>query len=563
MALIGDSALDPFMILAYPGAKPTLAHYLIVKVSASAGVPIITTNFDCLLECAAERLKFGPKAIGPSGPYWPQVAKCLIWKVHGSIKAGKQEALPSDLLATVSRITQPNVQLLNELRALFRERHVCFVGYSRSDLDLFPMIRGFSDIKTPFWVDTYASDRLKSRSNSIGAILISSTLEEVFVGERLRSLADFEADGVSITEFQPLENSDNKLRTEIAEELSRIGKEQLRQYSLSQEQQRLLLAIILHRFGKHIAALKQLETHYAELDSGLDRKDQALLLVTMARLYDCISDYKRSESFAQAALNTSKWRRLISLNPKPISLRVQSLHALSIAKKMQLGPSFTYGVPEVDFVPSPARSVQVLLRYVWTALRMKFLLSLLRNSARSDSKAKIWILSGWHWYLDHKIVLLALIKAALERFPKLRCVAEKWILDFLHQAEIQASNRGNAQILAHVQKELQRHGFHSAADLDLAFDAYDLTTDPLNQALVHRNRGDSYLKDGRKNDAIVEFEKMLKLAEQCSSKATVLKALVGLHVSGKKVRKVDLNKIQGLSGSGYEHYVSKFRRVLD
>lgn len=46
--------------------------------------------------------------------------------------------------------------LYGEIGSLFRGRHVCFIGYSGSDLDLFPMIRDFSDIKTPFWVDPYS-----------------------------------------------------------------------------------------------------------------------------------------------------------------------------------------------------------------------------------------------------------------------------------------------------------------------------------------------------------------------------------------------------------------------
>lgn len=558
MAFIGDGALLPFKILAYPKAKPTLAHYLIVKAAASGQVPVITTNFDCLLEETARRLKLRAEVIGPSGPYWPKGAEVPIWKVHGSIGPANQSTVPSDLLATVSRITQPNVPLLRELRALFKERHVCFVGYSGSDLDLFPMIRDFSDIKTPFWVDPFPSARLDARAKSIGATLIPNTLEDILP----KSLADLEAAGVSMTEFQPLTDSDAKLRTEIDDHLSLIGKEQLQHYALSPQRQRLLLAIYLNRVGDHPGALDQLYKHRAGLESGLDHADQALLLLTMARLYDCLSDYRQSEIYARSALAATKWRQPMRPNHKTISLRVQGLHALSMAKKMQLGPSFSYGAPEVDFVPSSAQNVSVLLRYILAALRMRLLLYFLRIS-KSDSRATIWTLSGWHWYLDHKIVLLALVEAALGRFPKLGRFAERWLLDFLHRTEIQASDRGDARILAHVQKQLQRHGFPLAADIELAFDAYDLATDPLNQALIHRNMGDSYLKDGRKRDAIAEFEKALALATQCGSKATALKALVGLYISGKKIGEADLvSRIQGLSGSGYDQFVSQFRRVL-
>lgn len=338
MAFIGDAALHTFKVLAYPGAKPTLAHYLVVNASAAAGVPIVTTNFDRLLEDAAKTLNQNAQAVGPSEPYWPEGAKLPIWKVHGSVEAANQDP-PDSILATVSQITKPNMLLLRELRALLTKRHVCFLGYSGRDLDLFPLIRNFPDIKPPFWIDPYPSAQLKDRAKAIGATLITSTLEEVCAKHLPGSLDSLESAGLSLANFQPADNHDNELRSEITNELLLIGKQQRNNHGLTPEQQRLLLGICLYRIGRYPAALTQLEKHEANLRSRLDRTDQALLLATMARLYDITSDYRRSEKYARLILNATKGRWGIGRNPELIALRIQGLHALSMAKKMQLGPS--------------------------------------------------------------------------------------------------------------------------------------------------------------------------------------------------------------------------------
>lgn len=554
MAFIGEGALLPFHALAHPAASPTFAHYLIVCASARGGVPIITTNFDCLLEEAARSLLgIEPRVIGPAGPYSGIGHSFSIWKVHGSVG--------SDILATMPRITQPNVNLLRELHLLLMDRHICFVGYSGSDIDLFPMIKEFVGIKKPIWIDPFRTAPLLLRAKSIRATFIQCTLDEAFSVGTSDVLNELRNAGISPDSIRRRATEESSLRSMIDDELSRIENEARSSCSLSMDQKRLLLAICLARVGAPMRALEYLRSH-PTLGARLGREDQVLLLVTMARLSDCVSDYRASEDFAKAGLTEINRPGAFALDDKAVALRVQGLHALSMAKKMQLGPSFSYGGTDVDFMPNPVAVAVVLTRYIWAASRMKLLLGSL-DSRPSNSRADVWQFFAWHWYLDHMLVLFSLLEAGFGRAPGLRALWHWWIQRSLRRLEAKALQNGDARVLAHVQKELQRHGFESTAKLALAFTAYDLVTDPLNRALVHRNAGDSLLNRERRTDAKREFEKSLLRAIECGSRATVLKALVGLHVCGETITASDLDShVRGISGLGYERFITQFRRAL-
>lgn len=554
MAFIGENALLPFRVLAHPSAKPTLAHYFIVWASIRAQVPIITTNFDCLLEKASrDLLGIEPMVVLPSGPYSDHTHPLPVWKVHGSIDM--------DILATMPQITQPNPILLKALQSLLADRHICFVGYSGSDIDLFPMIKDLPGIKDPFWVDPFPSETLMHRARSIGATFIESTLDQIFSAGPSDFLGELRKAKLYQFSVHNQAKKKSKIESEIEGELSRIKNSAFAEYPFDPDRQKFFLAICLARIGEPKSALKYLHSHDG-LQLGLGQQDKVLLLLTMARLNDCVSDYRNSEDLAQKAFIESRALQSEIFDQKAIALRIQSLHALSMAKKMQLGPHFSYGVSIVDFSPSALASLAVLVRYFSTAHKMKKLLHSLQGDTFTP-KDKIWVFSAWHWYLDHMLILLSLFEATAKRIPLISTFTARRIRHKLKHIKEQALQQGDARILAHVQKELQRHGLTSAADLPLAFAAYDLVTDHLNSALIHRNNGDILFKQGKTNKAKHEFKKALDSATQCGSKATVLKALVGLYVCGERISEAEfLSKVKGLSGFGYDRCIAKLRRAL-
>jgi tetratricopeptide (TPR) repeat protein len=230
---------------------------------------------------------------------------------------------------------------------------------------------------------------------------------------------------------------------------------------------------------------------------------------------------------------------------------------------MQLGPKFDYDKPDLDYTPNRIAAVAVLIRYIWTAVRVRLLLaSLSRNSPDPQLQSQVWWFFAHHWYFDHLLVLLAFVDAAFAAIPRLRDLSSRWIRRWLYRLEKKAWEDGDAQILAHVQKQLRAHGDESAK-LPLALTAYDLITDPVNRSLIYRNRGDVLLAGGRTEDAKREFKKALDEAAECGCKATVLKALVGLYVCGEPITISDIDsQLHGLSGVGYEEFVAQFKRVL-
>lgn len=571
MAFIGEDALLPFKSLSHSASRPSLAHYIIVKTAAMNSVTVITTNFDCLLESAARDLGINVEAIGATGPYTDSHDKLYIWKVHGSVEHRHTHLPPSNILATMARITQPNRPLLQSLHALFTDRHVCFIGYSGRDIDLFPLIRKFPGIRPPIWIDPKPSPQVVERATSIGARLILSTLDRIIIGKRSKLLDILQASGVVLSDFKPTKAQEQRTRSAIEQELSQIRGEIAGRQPLSFDQKRLFLALCLNRIGDHVSAYVYLGRHYQEIQSGIKGGDKVLTLLTMARLADCVSDYRASENYARTALAESKRLLRNHWTIKSVSLRIQALHAVAMAKKMQVGPGFSYGVNNVDFSPSPRATMGVLSRYFWYAIQMRILLAMFQfvqprttqSLFQPESTADVWVLWGWNWYLDHKLILLSMLSALSNKIPGIQRFGEKWLTGALATLADQARRIGDARSLAHVQKELQRHGVPLQADLTLAFSAYELTTDPLNRALVHRNAGDDMLKQGRIDDAIKEFSTSLRLALQCGNKATVLKALVGLYVCGQPIRQKDLlEHVRGLTGVGYERFIEQFRQAL-
>ncbi len=462
MAFIGEDALLPFDALAQEDAKPTLAHYLIVSASARAGLPVITTNFDCLLEGAARTLLGAePTVVGPAGPYSDH--SFSIWKVHGSVGSAASTGSLA-IRATMPRVTQPNTKLLDALgRLLSDDRHICFVGYSGSDIDLFPMIKDFQEVKEPFWIDPFPTAALLLRAESTGAIFIQATLDDTFSAGASDALNELRKTGISPDSIRQGEVQESILRAKIDEKLSLIEKEARSKCPLTIDQKRLFLGICLARVGAPMCALEYLRAD-PTLEARLSSEDRALLLLTKARLTDCVSDYRASEKFARAGLTEIARARPFSFGNKAIALQIQGLHALSMAKKMQLGLSFSYGSTGVCFLPNPLAVAAVLARYIWTAIRMKRLLGSL-DSHNSDFRADVWQFIAWHWYLDHMLVLLALLEAPggdnvgiFRRLPRpLRTLRCRWIQRSLGQLEAKALQNGDARILAHVQKERQGH----------------------------------------------------------------------------------------------------------
>jgi hypothetical protein len=161
--LIGPQVLGIWNVLNTSYAQPNIYHYLLVCLASQYQPPLITLNFDTLLERAAENLGFSKSDIQVYIPSLPEQAKflnsaevspgkCRLWKVHGSIETIMQ--------TTMSQIARPNQKLLAVLQQLLTRCRTYLVGYSGRDGDSFQN-----------WLNASAVLLFQSQSCPFGLIL--------------------------------------------------------------------------------------------------------------------------------------------------------------------------------------------------------------------------------------------------------------------------------------------------------------------------------------------------------------------------------------------------------
>lgn len=549
---MSQEALSSFHLLDCPNAKPTLAHFLIVALAHAASVPVITTNFDRLLEAAALDMGISAKVVGSEGPFSANSGNFEIWKVHGSVG--------QPLLALMPQITQPNVDLLDALATIAQGKHLCFIGYSGRDIDLFPQIRQFAGRNQNVWVDPYPNAALEARARSIGAFPILKCKFEDYASQQLPHVFDeISAKGVDVINLQVDHSAEAEtvVRTAIAAEMNRLSS----RGRISPDESALLLGICLSRVGRHDSALSYLLTQNVFRSASPGIGSHAAVI--MARLADFLSDYRGSEKYARYAA-----RRLRAFacadKPQMLSLKVQTLHAFAMSKKMQMGPHLFYPKVGMTCRPNLSSALRVLALYIWFTFRIRLTISKATGISRfrrlrsPPPSSNVWILCAWNRFLDHKTVLYALLITAVGRFS----IFKVGVIKGLKKILIQAEQAGDTTIMAHTRKQLQQLGVYEGSDLEFVSSAYELTVDDLNLALVHRNSGDEYVGHGELQSAAREYCRMLRLAVKCKSKATILKAYVGLYACGKVPRAAIVKKrLTGLSGSGYEQFTNTFLRA--
>ena len=111
-----------------------------------------------------------------------------------------------------------------------------------------------------------------------------------------------------------------------------------KQMPLAADMQELLRAMCCRRIGEAKAALARLTDIEASLRATLSDPDRALLSLAISRLHDCVSQHREAEEQARSGRNAASWKRVFFGVHKYALLRIQALHLLWMARKMQLGP---------------------------------------------------------------------------------------------------------------------------------------------------------------------------------------------------------------------------------
>lgn len=330
--------------------EPNVNHLFIIDYSARAGLPVFTTNFDCLFEDAARALGYNPVVILPYTPREKEAIALFgsssaaagviyIFKLHGTISLEGRPALDS-LRTTASTISSVNFPVIELLRRLCESRHVVFCGYSGRDLDYFPLIRTFDSARAAFWMDRFADRITRENCESIRAMKINSWPDEVFGALRPNLV-------------KPQQRPAPEVQQRVLDELEEYA---ARMVSVSHAEKVLICGMSLHASGYNRLAFELMTSNAAELSQGLPEETYSLYLLIYARVLDCISRYREAEAKASELMRRTRHgvahERLDNRSRnRRLGYYVTALYQRANAVKQSAGPTLTYGDNTFDTRP--------------------------------------------------------------------------------------------------------------------------------------------------------------------------------------------------------------------
>jgi len=128
---------------------PNLVHMLTVYLAWRCRTPVVTVNFDQMLERAAERLGLTPRVELGAPTDGRSVA---IWKLHGSV------ADIGSIRTTLQSITASFPRELRAIEREFRRARGCLIGYSGRDIDFFPFLCQWRAVQPIYWLNLDFTD---------------------------------------------------------------------------------------------------------------------------------------------------------------------------------------------------------------------------------------------------------------------------------------------------------------------------------------------------------------------------------------------------------------------
>ena len=530
--------------------RPTLGHLVIVYLSWKNDLPIVTTNFDTLLEFAAQALGLVHLLSFPTSTTWKRAEEKLqvaIWKVHGS--ADNRNAI----CTTLRQISTFNEYLLSKLRNLCSTYLPCLLGYSGRDIDLFPFLASFPypDDRQAFWL---CSDfpswhgfytrpaRFKAVRGSINDLtkcLIPLLKKRVgsHDSETLSRLVDLAQSDVTPEQAKQYAK-DN--RTVYLRAVRQIARENiLPLLTGSDGDNRLLLhSISLANVQRFALSARHAENYIHAAGNMLKPLWKAKAWNLLSSCYHNLSKYQRSEHAARQALGVARRNRLTE----------EAVHAvanLDEARRMQLDLSLRVDVPRL--FPKILYLVLVVRFFVdslrltrWvTSTRMK------QDGVRNDAIHSVLI--------EHRIRLLAMLQKLAVAIVG-RNVAAQLFGRLWKQLQWESHKAGYAAGIANALKYMGRLRPEPSKDQNESDSVdklgivssrhvYKFIAHKNGLALILRDKADLLVERGQIGKAADLYKQVADLASELGNSSLELKALLGLHGCG---RAVDTNRIKEL-----------------
>ena len=530
---------------------PNSAHLVLVYLAWCWRLPVLTTNFDTMLESAAQMLGLVPVTCYDAGAHHFRAAlqenEVAIWKLHGTVADTKS------IHTTLYTITQLHRDLFAKLRQLFEEHRACLIGYSGRDIDLFPKILGFSFPVPAFWIDpSFGPEHLVHFIHAIpetpekfsaiqanGAALASGVLARIDGDDKplqiLRAL---------VKELELIQGSDPVKRYDIAKkqylELARDYAHRILDPILSVDspERWLIHGLALASVGRNAAALPYLQLYISHPQAKPQKICRALIV--QAYSFHVLSRYQDSEDSARRAADMAS----------TCGLRDEYGHALASIDSALLQQH----LPRLGYRDRRSATQliawKMLLRMVYDMIRIRSnVLSSLNNQSTSAQIRARWA------YLGHVARTAAftqsIIAAPFSRTPILGGLSKHFFYQWWNYFQRISERDGYAVGIASALRYIDRLKSSDSQNVSAA-NLYSLISGYTEQALIAFDRGNYLLQTDNRFLARKEFEEALHYARLDGNLSVILKAYIGLKRSGVVVNTDEVKStLRGIQGEAY------------
>jgi hypothetical protein len=503
---------------------PNAAHYAAVLVASRSHAPIVTPNYDLLLEEAASRLGLGHTAGEPGDD------AVAVWKIHGSV-----DRLDS-IRTTLRTITVADWEMLRRIRAVFTRpgTTACLVGYSGRDLDFFPHLASW-ELDDAFWLDrsfAWREHAIHRRPDAYRAV-------EADVNDwALRVLDGFRATHPQLDALvgqaadAGVEEDRRRSAAAVREHAAAVAR---RVPDLDQPRRRLIHALALHAAGNDRAADRNLDVLLTDRDAltALTPRLRARALLLASDVHHEFSRFADSVTFARRAALAARGDDGRADAPTLVEARLhiegglilQSFGHLPNRRRQVLAP----------------RAWLVIARCMWTCFYLPSRYGWLRRGLRGhlgNSPDEARAIGPSFGFLEHLVRTAGVLQGIVATYAPFAVTAFRGWWRYL-QRRCEAA--GYAYGVANSKKYLARiaddeHGHEpSGQDLFLMF-AY-----PTGQALTLRDRGDRLLaraghsaeprRTELRRQAFASFATAREVAARAGNAAVELHSMIGMAMS--------------------------------
>lgn len=494
--------------------SPNKSHLFIVEYSYKNRLPVITTNFDSMFEQACEQLNLKYQIILPTeAPPNTDADILYICKIHGTIQDNKGLYSPHALWTTMTEITKVNTEWIEYLYSLMLKKHLCFVGYSGKDIDLFPHISEFpkkGNTKQIIWVNIFEGDHSDIASKSCKALRICEWPSDFF--EKVATQVGVQSVYENYEEINDLKSVEILLHV--------LRRSLIEKQLLSIFEKKLFYCSLLAKIGRyrkaHRYALALISNKYIYLEGT----SKYFLLLSCSKLSHEISKYESCRKYAKEVLTIMKNKGEYDVNSI-----VQAKCLISEAYRMSIPNDIYFNQKKSIFYYFYAAFV--LTHFMFIRLCIKVILY------RHKLKFSDLYIESQHELIEHQVRQYALLQSITGSplvgwniFVK-TFLTKKW--DNIRKLSY---NAGYSAGIANAGKFRYRLTPSDEINSESS-NIYLLTTSSTGTELLIKNKADQFLCNGQLDESKRAFKEYANIAKKSGNVLNEIKGIIGVAYVNK------------------------------